>query len=165
MISILSDDFAIDKTIRCNFFHPISHSLWFFLTSLYGQLMTKVSTSPICHNLKPQDACIAECSTVNFGHSNGFASASQVRQITITIRTIINGICYLATFVFGINAVGLVLYSGQLAINSFMEPFSSDSTSSKEDEQQKTSSPSIEDPSDNMESKSDDGQNNTNESQ
>ncbi|XXG90100.1 hypothetical protein AAC387_Pa12g1942 [Persea americana] len=88
-----------------------------------------------------------------------------VRQITITIRTIINGICYLATFVFGINAVGLVLYSGQLAINSFMEPFSSDSTSSKEDEQQKTSSPSIEDPSDNMESKSDDGQNNTNESQ
>ncbi|KAL5715853.1 hypothetical protein ACHQM5_017617 [Ranunculus cassubicifolius] len=44
-----------------------------------------------------------------------------VRQITITIRTIINGICYLATFVFGINAVGLVLYSGQLALNSFME--------------------------------------------
>ncbi|XP_048441449.1 uncharacterized protein LOC103931529 isoform X2 [Pyrus x bretschneideri] len=44
-----------------------------------------------------------------------------VRQITITIRTIINGLCYLATFVFGINAVGLVLYAGQLAINSIME--------------------------------------------
>ncbi|XP_073135472.1 uncharacterized protein [Henckelia pumila] len=44
-----------------------------------------------------------------------------VRQITITIRTIINGICYLATFVFGANALGLFLYSGQLAFNSFME--------------------------------------------
>ncbi|KAI5662484.1 hypothetical protein M9H77_21807 [Catharanthus roseus] len=44
-----------------------------------------------------------------------------VRQITITIRTIINGLCYLATFVFGINSVGLFLYSGQLAINSFMD--------------------------------------------
>ncbi|CAK9182968.1 unnamed protein product [Ilex paraguariensis] len=41
-----------------------------------------------------------------------------VRQITITIRTIINGLCYLATFVFGINSIGLFLYSGQLAINS-----------------------------------------------
>ncbi|WCJ32218.1 hypothetical protein M5689_013657 [Euphorbia peplus] len=46
-----------------------------------------------------------------------------VRQITITIRTIINGICYLATFVFGLNSVGLFLYSGQLALNSFMEDF------------------------------------------
>ncbi|RZC46595.1 hypothetical protein C5167_039544 [Papaver somniferum] len=44
-----------------------------------------------------------------------------VRQITITVRTIINGICYLATFVFGINAVGLILYSGQLALSSFMD--------------------------------------------
>ncbi|KAL8144968.1 uncharacterized protein LOC141706741 [Apium graveolens] len=43
-----------------------------------------------------------------------------VRQITVTIRTIINGICYLATFVFGINSVGLFLYSGQLALNSLM---------------------------------------------
>ncbi|KAF8024121.1 hypothetical protein BT93_F1351 [Corymbia citriodora subsp. variegata] len=48
-----------------------------------------------------------------------------VRQISITIRTIVNGICYLATFVFGINSVGLVLYSGQLAINSFTEESSS----------------------------------------
>ncbi|CAI0440938.1 unnamed protein product [Linum tenue] len=44
-----------------------------------------------------------------------------VRQITITIRTIINGLCYLATFVFGLNSVGLVLYSAQLTMNSFME--------------------------------------------
>ncbi|KAL3652585.1 hypothetical protein CASFOL_002266 [Castilleja foliolosa] len=29
-----------------------------------------------------------------------------VRQITITIRTIINGLCYLATFVFGFNSLG-----------------------------------------------------------
>ena len=36
-------------------------------------------------------------------------------------RTIVNGLCYLATFLFGINSVGLFLYSGQLAINSFME--------------------------------------------
>ncbi|XP_008226436.1 PREDICTED: uncharacterized protein LOC103326011 [Prunus mume] len=49
-----------------------------------------------------------------------------VRQITITIRTIINGLCYLATFVFGINAVGLVLYAGQLAINSIMEDTSTE---------------------------------------
>ncbi|CAA0382486.1 unnamed protein product [Arabidopsis thaliana] len=40
-----------------------------------------------------------------------------VRQITVTVRTIINGICYLATFVFGLNAFGLLLYSGQLAFN------------------------------------------------
>ncbi|KAG6392080.1 hypothetical protein SASPL_146288 [Salvia splendens] len=44
-----------------------------------------------------------------------------VRQITITIRTIINGLCYLATFVFGINSLGLLLYSGQLAFNSLMD--------------------------------------------
>ncbi|QCD86578.1 hypothetical protein DEO72_LG3g1102 [Vigna unguiculata] len=41
-----------------------------------------------------------------------------VRQITITLRTIINGLCYLATFVYGINSVGLFLYSGQLAIDN-----------------------------------------------
>lgn len=34
--------------------------------------------------------------------------------------------CYLATFVFGINAVGLVLYAGQLAINSIMEDTSTE---------------------------------------
>lgn len=41
-----------------------------------------------------------------------------VRQITITVRTVVNGLCYLATFVFGINSIGLFLLSGQLAINS-----------------------------------------------
>ncbi|WOL08373.1 hypothetical protein Cni_G17126 [Canna indica] len=44
-----------------------------------------------------------------------------VRQITVTIRTIINGICYLATFVFGINSIGLMLYAGQLALGNIME--------------------------------------------
>ncbi|CAJ1978526.1 unnamed protein product [Sphenostylis stenocarpa] len=43
-----------------------------------------------------------------------------VRQITITIRTIINGLCYLATFVYGINSVGLFLYSGQLAMDTMV---------------------------------------------
>ncbi|XP_020203141.1 uncharacterized protein LOC109788738 [Cajanus cajan] len=43
-----------------------------------------------------------------------------VRQITITIRTIINGLCYLATFVYGINSVGLFLYSGQLAMDTIV---------------------------------------------
>ncbi|TVU32328.1 hypothetical protein EJB05_24053 [Eragrostis curvula] len=44
-----------------------------------------------------------------------------VRQITITIRTIITGVCYLATSVFGINAVGLTLYSLQLTFASIMD--------------------------------------------
>ncbi|KAK1276731.1 hypothetical protein QJS04_geneDACA010916 [Acorus gramineus] len=57
-----------------------------------------------------------------------------VRQITITIRTIVNGLCYLATFVFGINSIGLVLYSGQLALNSFMEPSMSEPASDKQAE-------------------------------
>lgn len=48
-------------------------------------------------------------------------------------RTIINGICYLATFVFGINSLGLFLYSGQLAINSFMEGSTSEENESKGD--------------------------------
>ncbi|KAK1395575.1 Nuclear pore complex protein like [Heracleum sosnowskyi] len=54
-----------------------------------------------------------------------------VRQITVTIRTIINGICYLATFVFGINSVGLFLYSGQLALNSLMGESTSEETTKK----------------------------------
>ncbi|KAM4092847.1 hypothetical protein ACJW30_06G071400 [Castanea mollissima] len=57
-----------------------------------------------------------------------------VRQITITIRTIVNGLCYLATFLFGINSVGLFLYSGQLAINSFMEDSRNQENKSKGDE-------------------------------
>ncbi|XP_066318645.1 uncharacterized protein [Miscanthus floridulus] len=50
------------------------------------------------------------------------------RQITITIRTIITGLCYLATSVFGINAVGLVLYSFQLTLQSIRDDDSSSST-------------------------------------
>ncbi|KAI3803500.1 hypothetical protein L1987_31652 [Smallanthus sonchifolius] len=61
-----------------------------------------------------------------------------VRQITITIRTIINGICYLATFVFGINSVGLILYSGQLGLNSITGDSSSDKIQ-KQDETQSNS--------------------------
>ncbi|OMO74920.1 hypothetical protein CCACVL1_16402 [Corchorus capsularis] len=57
-----------------------------------------------------------------------------VRQLTITIRTIVNGICYLATFVFGINSLGLFLLSGQLAINSFMEDSSTQENESKGEE-------------------------------
>ncbi|KAL8235400.1 hypothetical protein R6Q59_021500 [Mikania micrantha] len=62
-----------------------------------------------------------------------------VRQITITIRTIINGLCYLATFVFGINSVGLILYSGQLGLNSITGDSSSDKIQ-KQDETQLNSS-------------------------
>uniref|UniRef100_A0A0E0JYX2 Uncharacterized protein n=1 Tax=Oryza punctata TaxID=4537 RepID=A0A0E0JYX2_ORYPU len=54
-----------------------------------------------------------------------------VRQITITIRTIINGICYLATFVFGINSVGLVLYGLQLTFASIMGDDNSSSAAEK----------------------------------
>lgn len=55
-----------------------------------------------------------------------------VRQITVTVRTIINGLCYLATFVFGINSIGLFLYSGQLALNSLFDD-STDSDSTPKD--------------------------------
>ncbi|KAE9456406.1 hypothetical protein C3L33_11701, partial [Rhododendron williamsianum] len=58
-----------------------------------------------------------------------------VRQITITIRTIINGLCYLATFVFGINSVGLFVYSAQLALNSLMGDSSSEGTRTKDEAQ------------------------------
>ncbi|XP_059442600.1 uncharacterized protein LOC132174882 [Corylus avellana] len=59
-----------------------------------------------------------------------------VRQITLTIRTIVNGLCYLATFIFGINSFGLFLYSGQLAINSLMEDSTNEENKSKGDDQQ-----------------------------
>ncbi|CAK8532732.1 unnamed protein product [Lathyrus sativus] len=69
-----------------------------------------------------------------------------VRQITITIRTVINGLCYLATFVYGINSFGLLLYSGQLAINTYVKGSSSGkkSTESKIMEQSLLSSSSDE---------------------
>ncbi|KAF8656286.1 hypothetical protein HU200_060761 [Digitaria exilis] len=61
-----------------------------------------------------------------------------VRQITITIRTIITGLCYLATSVFGINAVGLILYSLQLTFQSIMDDDSSSSSAGKISEQSNT---------------------------
>eukprot|EP00899_Mesostigma_viride_P008848 jgi/Mesvir1/17965/Mv22634-RA.1 len=45
-----------------------------------------------------------------------------VRNITITVRTIISGICYLGVFVFGTNAIGLIAYAIQLATNGPEEP-------------------------------------------
>ncbi|KAM7250221.1 hypothetical protein ACFE04_022104 [Oxalis oulophora] len=58
-----------------------------------------------------------------------------VRQITVTIRTIINGICYLATCVFGVNSIGLFLLSGQLALKYFMKEFAIEDTQNKDGEQ------------------------------
>ncbi|XP_062011479.1 uncharacterized protein LOC133728085 isoform X1 [Rosa rugosa] len=68
-----------------------------------------------------------------------------VRQITITIRTIINGLCYLATFVFGINAVGLVLYAGQLFIN---DEFKSKETENQSNDQSGSPTSTVESPTD-----------------
>ncbi|XP_071723604.1 uncharacterized protein [Rutidosis leptorrhynchoides] len=70
-----------------------------------------------------------------------------VRQISVTIRTIVNGICYLATFVFGINSVGLFLLSGQLALNSLMGD-STDEDMQNKDREQSLSSNSAADVSD-----------------
>ncbi|XP_044479215.1 uncharacterized protein LOC123206148 [Mangifera indica] len=54
-----------------------------------------------------------------------------VWQITITIRTIINGLCYLLTFVFSINSIGVLLCSLQLTINSFTEDSGGKDTENK----------------------------------
>ncbi|TKY66467.1 hypothetical protein E2542_SST09340 [Spatholobus suberectus] len=67
-----------------------------------------------------------------------------VRQITITIRTIINGLCYLATFVYGINSVGLFLYSGQLAMDSVVGGSSGKESESKIIEKSSLSNASVE---------------------
>ncbi|XP_010260359.1 PREDICTED: uncharacterized protein LOC104599495 [Nelumbo nucifera] len=79
-----------------------------------------------------------------------------VRQITITIRTIVNGLCYLATFVFGLNSVGLILYSGQLAINSLTEGSTSKAVSGSDDGEQ-MSSLSTKGPMENEDSSNSDG--------
>ncbi|XP_050368944.1 uncharacterized protein LOC126787053 [Argentina anserina] len=68
-----------------------------------------------------------------------------VRQITITIRTIINGLCYLATFVFSINAVGLVLYAGQIFIN---DEFKSGETENQSKNQSGSLTSVVESPTD-----------------
>ncbi|KAL5989506.1 hypothetical protein ACLOJK_010398 [Asimina triloba] len=73
--------------------------------------------------------------------------------------TIVNGLCYLATFVFGVNSVGLMLYAGQLALNFPTEPSTSNPASSKENE------PASEDPVNNVESEGKAGQQNSSDSQ
>ncbi|CAK9861738.1 unnamed protein product [Sphagnum jensenii] len=56
--------------------------------------------------------------TVEAGFSDKAVSSNySIRNLTITVRTIITGICYLATFVFAANSIGLTLYSLQLALN------------------------------------------------
>ncbi|XP_072983081.1 uncharacterized protein [Typha latifolia] len=80
-----------------------------------------------------------------------------VRQMTITIRTIVNGICYLATFVFGINSIGLILYSIQLAFGSFTDnPSSKPVSSSTKDAGQLNTAAPTESSSSNVESSSSD---------
>ena len=59
--------------------------------------------------------------------------------------------CYLATFVFGLNSIGLVLYSGQLAIKSFMGGSNETENQSKSIEQSSLSNSAVEDASENTE--------------
>ncbi|WJX68492.1 hypothetical protein P8452_52855 [Trifolium repens] len=66
------------------------------------------------------------------------------RQITITVRTIINGLTYLATFIFGLNSLGLLLYSGQLALKSFTGESTDKETENKSADQSSISNLSIE---------------------
>ncbi|XP_026658543.1 uncharacterized protein LOC103702571 [Phoenix dactylifera] len=86
-----------------------------------------------------------------------------VRQITITIRTIVNGLCYLATCVFGINSIGLLLYSIQLTISSLMETFSGDSPSAKKEGGQPNTMAPAESSTADLESGSNDMQQNSGE--
>jgi hypothetical protein len=65
-----------------------------------------------------------------------FAKKACNNLISVVARTIVNGLCYLATFIFGINSFGLFLYSGQLAINSLMEGSTNEENKSKGDDQQ-----------------------------
>ncbi|KAG4960763.1 hypothetical protein JHK87_037396 [Glycine soja] len=74
-----------------------------------------------------------------------------VRQITITIRTIVNGLTYLATFVFGLNSLGLFLYSGQLALKFIMGNSTEKETESKSTDQPNLSNSSIESSTDKTE--------------
>lgn len=72
--------------------------------------------------------------------------------MAIFYRTIVNGLTYLATFVFGLNSLGLFLYSGQLAIKSIMGGDSTEKeTESKSTEQSNSSKLSIENTTENTE--------------
>ncbi|KAJ3686138.1 hypothetical protein LUZ61_015302 [Rhynchospora tenuis] len=73
-----------------------------------------------------------------------------VRQITITIRTIVNGLCYLATFVFGINSAGLMLYALQLAFGNSDSDTNSNIPTLKEDDEQLNTVPPSESSGNNM---------------
>ncbi|KAL2944409.1 Elongator complex protein 1 [Bienertia sinuspersici] len=71
---------------------------------------------------------------------------ADVRQITVTVRTIINGLCYLATFVFGMNSIGLFLYSGQLALSPLFEDFAGNNEKTNGEQESGSSDVSSESP-------------------
>lgn len=80
--------------------------------------------------------------------SETLGSSNSYLTFSITAcRTIINGLCYLATFVFGMNSVGLLLYSGQLALNSFSEDSEGSDVKSNEENKTLSSDLSSESPS------------------
>ncbi|MBA0803959.1 hypothetical protein Gohar_014116 [Gossypium harknessii] len=60
--------------------------------------------------------------------------SSQTFFISMLCRTIVNGLCYLATFVYGFNSIGLFLYSGQLALNPIMEGYMISENKNKDEE-------------------------------
>lgn len=83
--------------------------------------------------------------TVEAGFSDKAVSSNySIRNLTITVRTIITGLCYLATFVFAANSIGLTLYSLQLALN--LDPPSSSPTNDSIDKKREllSDSPSSE---------------------
>ena len=53
-----------------------------------------------------------------------------IAQITITIRTIVSGLAYLATFVFGANAIGLFLLACKTVVTGVSDVVSPSSASS-----------------------------------
>ena len=80
-------------------------------------------------------------------------------------RTIVNGLCYLATFIFGINSIGLFLYSGQLDINSFMGDSANEENKSKGDEQLDSPNSTVESATDTTEVSSSKGDQSSNDTQ
>lgn len=64
--------------------------------------------------------------------------------------------CYLATFIFGINSIGLFLYAGQLAINSLMGESTDKETEGKGEEQLGSVNSTIESPTSTNDSGKDD---------
>eukprot|EP00958_Prasinococcus_capsulatus_P025782 scaffold4454_cov411-Prasinococcus_capsulatus_cf.AAC.14 len=59
----------------------------------------------------------------------------QAQRISVTIRTIISGMCYLSISVFAFNSIGLFLYAGQLAMNP-EQPKPAENSESKEESEQ-----------------------------